>query len=44
MCAEGISGTKCTQCEGVGHFIIENGTCNGMCLPLYSTIPVHHWL
>lgn len=35
ICAEGISGTRCTQCEGTAHFIIENGTCNGMYLPLY---------
>ena len=35
ICTKGISGPRCTQCEGMGHFIIENGTCNGtLSLPI----------
>ena len=35
ICAEGIIGPKCNQCEGMGHFIIENATCTGTYLCLF---------
>lgn len=34
VCIEGISGARCSECEGIDHFIIENGMCIGMCLPV----------
>lgn len=41
VCAEGISGPRCTECEGLSHFFIENGTCTGrssLCVIIISML------
>ena len=38
ICNKGITGTKCERCEGMSHYIIINGTCNGKCLSVFSSL------
>lgn len=43
VCAEGISGPRCTLCEGLTHFIIENVTCVGRSLWAVCSVCDHYY-